>query len=335
MQSTPHRLSRLAPRPARSAFSLIELMVVILIIAILAGLLLNGVMAARQAAVNAGIVAEMKGLEKSIQDFKMKYGVEPPSFMVLFEDRAAWSTIPAVPAGQSWTPADVQRSRSIIRQIWPEYYFGTTSATYPNLDINGDNDTTDILELRGAECLVFFLGGVCATDIVGSNGLRIPDPPAPAPPTPANSSPVQSWASLGFSVNPTNPFVRGGTRVGPQHAFDTDRLTNLDSQGSTLDTEGMPEFLDNQPGQTKPYIFASSYEGKGYRPADLVTGPSCTFTTIYTQASGQSYNPNTFQIIAAGVDGEYGIGGVLDGNLPATRAAERDNLTNFKGGRLE
>jgi len=35
------------------------------------------------------------------------------------------------------------------------------------------------------------------------------------------------------------------------------------------------------------------------------------------------------------VDGDYGTGGVYNDTLPANRSAERDNITNFKGGRLD
>lgn len=303
----------------RSGFSLIELVVVILIIAILASLILNGVMAARTTALSAAAASDIKNLEKAIGDFKLKFGVEPPSSITLYEDPAGWAK-----RNPPNTVAQVQesaRSRAIIRQIWPQFDFTLRR------EINGDRDPTpdDEISLQGAECLAFFLGGVCSTDMMDQTGATIASGP------PANS-PVKKWIPLGFSINPSNPFARGGTRVGPFVELDSDRLINID--GDT-DPEGAPEYLDTLPGQTKPLIYASSYDGRGYRASDLVTGPGCTFTSVYTKTGGQPYNPKSFQIISAGFDSDYGTGGVFDTTLPANRSMERDNITNFKGGRLE
>lgn len=308
MQPTTLRPCQSHSRQAlRSGFSLIELVVVILIVAILASLILNGVSAARVTALNAAAASDINNFQKAIADFKLKYGMEPPSSITLYETPSGWSSPAAV------------RSRSLIRQIWPQFDFTLAR------DINGDKDTTDTLMLQGAECLVFFLGGVWSTDMVDNTGAAIAGGPA------ANS-PVQLWVPLGFSVNPNNPLARGGSRVGPFIDIDSSRLINID--GDT-DAEGAPEYLDSLPGQTKPLIYASSYDGRGYLAADLATGPGCTFTSVYTKTGGQAYNPKSFQIISAGMDGDYGTGGVLDDTLPPNRAAERDNITNFKGGRLD
>jgi len=317
----------------RAAFSLIELVVVILIIAILASLILNGVMAARTTALNATVTADIKNVEKAISDFKLKFGVEPPSEIYLYETPAGWSGA---------TP-EARRSRAFIRQIWPQFDFSMPIApamvpadpdafTTPGRDINGDKDLGDVIHLTGAEALVFFLGGMNATNVVDSRGLLRTTPVAPATTPPNVGDVITHWEPLGFSVSPTDPFARGGSRIGPYFEIDSERLINVD--GDT-DPEGAPEYLDPLPGQTKPLIYASSYDGRGYRAADLVTGPSSTFTSVYTKTGGQAYNPKSFQIISAGVDGDYGTGGVYDDTLPANRSAERDNITNFKGGRLD
>lgn len=320
----PHRSS---PHSAlRQAFSLIELMVVLMIITILAGLLLSGVMSARAAALNAAVVAEMKNFEKSIADFSLKFGVEPPSEIYLFEDPNGWSggvPIPTLTPAQ--TTAAALRSRSLIREIWPQFNFALPR------DINGDDDKLDLIHLTGAECLVFFLGGVNATNVVDKSGGLQTTPVAAS-----TGAPIERWEPLGFSVNPANPFARGGSRLGPFYVFDSLRLVNKNSVSPAIDGEGMPEFLDSLPGQTKPYVYVSSYGGKGYRAADLNFGPGSTLTSVYKQSTGgQDFNPKSFQIISAGFDGEQGSGGALDVGLPPGRAVERDNITNFKGGRLE
>ncbi len=359
MHIDPQRLSRTSQpvtsglglrRPKRKAFSLIELMIVITIIAILMSLLLVGVQAARNAARVATVTVEFKNMEKDIADFKAKFGAEPPSGITLYETPANWfpPTAPPIPY------AVAARSRALVRQIWPDFDFTIAR------DINGDNDTTDTITLNGAECLVFFLGGLNSTNVVDKNGVLIP----PA----TTGTVITTWAPLGFSTNPTNPFSRGGARLGPYHDFNLGRLTNIDG---AADAEGMPEYIDPLPGQRNPILYASSYGGKGYRDADmqLTTQPIYNayspvptgFAYCYRRYAGTTYpfpadpaspgptdksfsalpafNAKSCQLISPGLDGEYGWGGVLNTNMELVeprpeRNFERDNITNFKGGTL-
>jgi general secretion pathway protein G len=318
----------------RAAFSLIELVVVILIIGILASLILAGVQSAMKQVRVTQVVVEFGSLEKAITDFKAKYGSIPPSGITLYETPA------------DWTPATAGRSRAAIKQVWPDFSFTVAR------DINGDGDTSDTIILNGAECLVFFLGGVNATNVVDRSGAAV------GPPV---NTPITSWEPLGFSTNPANPFARGGSRVGPFYQFDVARLGNRDG---AADAEGFPEYRDELPGQTvnTPILYASSYEGKGYRDSDVgLTGQPAYdayatlptgFAYAYRRYTGSTYpvpvanyagleafNPKSFQLISPGIDGEYGWGGVLNTSMelaePRTeRTYERDNITNFKGGVL-
>ena len=325
----PHQSS---PRSApRRAFSLIELMVVMLIVALLMGMLLAAVRGAMNTARVAAVTVEFKNLEKAITDFKAKYGADPPSRILLCENGLHWTT-PSGSYPTGFSAADLTRSKVLIRQIWPDYHFPRTAMEVDAndlVDFNKDGDTNDFIGLNGAECLVFFLGGI--PDQTGDAG------------TP--------WAMLGFSANPEHPFIKNGARIGPFYEFDLGRLVNFDGDS---DLEKMPEYKDSLPGQRNPILFASSYGGRGYRDADvqLVSSPgSSDFAYYYRRYTGtypatpanfnaaRAFNEKSYQLISPGFDGEYGTGGLLSGDMelldpqPA-RSAERDNITNFKGGTL-
>jgi hypothetical protein len=173
-------------------------------------------------------------------------------------------------------------------------------------DINGDGDTTDPeVKLEGGDCLVFFLGGM----------------PVPSPPT----NPT-SFSLLGFTKNPQDPFSRVANANREKSAYDfaADRLVDTD-----VPLDGMPEFKDSYPGQLKPLLYFSSYEGNGYRaaeypitgsfpkapylqnPGQLQTNGTAPDTNYYlvTISSGNPFNSKSFQIISPGMDGEYGPGG--------------------------
>lgn len=300
------------PQPAptrRGAFTLVELLVVIVVIAILLSLVLPALFSVQSRARVAQVVVEIKNLEKAIADFKLKYGVEPPSRFRIRGDGA-------------YDPQGNQTDReslAIMRQIWPNY----NPVDNPPGDLTG-NGNPDTFTLSGAECLVFFLGG------------------------PGVFQAVSPFAN-GFSPNPANPFSSGGNRVGPFFDFDPARLVDVDGDGA-------PEYLDPLPGQTRPYVYASSYEGRGYNRAtdsndnpinpDLIIGSEGESLRSEYLRPGEtaSINPNSFQIISPGFDGNYVQPGAEWGNrggpydretrLSAARAGERDNITNFAGGEL-
>lgn len=193
--------------------------------------------------------------------------------------------------------------------MWPQFNFSKIR------DYNGDSSSTDsdYLALNAGECLLFFLGGV-----LDSSG-KTPN---------------------GFSKNPADPFQiasAGGGRMGPYFEFDSNRF--VDSDGN-----GVNEYKDSFPGQQKPYLYFSSYDGRGYRIAAEVSGTD--MTDVYRQGKDPSTTPPTndppfkaksYQIISPGADSEYGTGGIYapDKNFPATRTAEADNITNFVGGSLK
>jgi general secretion pathway protein G len=412
----------------RPGFTLVELLVVIIIIAILIGLLVPAIVSAVKTANDAATVTEIQAIGNGLEAFKNQYGSYPPSRIMINETipfalyttsvsgfanspitgsgsppPAFWMNQPppADPSGTP-TPTDItvgmlaQRSAQFLLKYFPR-------ATPPNLnanigpvlwyDFNG-NGTADTgwYYLEGAECLVFFLGGM-----------------------PFNTS--GRFGMSGFGSDPTAPFTLFGdptqpvlgvpanyslARKPPFYEFKNNRL--VDDNGN-----GFPSYYDflSTPSDGAPYAYFCSYGG-AYDPNDMNSGSrtansgfyplevdnnvgvapvsrlfrvnlglnytstphlgAVTSNTIesaapnpYTsgpavpaQASQQAtyYNPNSFQIISAGRDRLFGIGGQFEANatlrLPLNdplfvypsgdtqiRGRENDNLSNLSNTKLE
>lgn len=326
-QTVEHRWRRVG-RGAPAGFTLIELMVVILIITILLGLLLPAIQGVRTRARIVQVQAEIQSLQSAITTFSQEFGgAEIPGEITLWATEAGWNS----PAGQ--------RDRAIIRKLWPQFNFtncGGASWVAANPGLN--------LHLNGAECLVFFLGGV-------------PD-----------ANPTLPTLS-GFSKNPTTPFDRAASnRIGPFFSFDSTRLVDKDG-------DNVVEFVDQIPSQKSPYLYFSSNGGRGYR-TELGTGTNWCNSDLWddpNQAEGTAawandrrwmkycyysafnvalptaaarrqnstaYNKTKYQIISPGFGGvgasspreAYGEGKLFNASNPGNSLAtlyDEDNITNF------
>ncbi len=338
----------------RNGFTMIEVMVVIVILAILIGLLLPALSSARLRVRQTQVRTEISQLENAIGNFKNRFGVEPPSRITLWEDPTANNGCATSTPNQN-----AIESLAILRQMWPA--FDATASTLRDWDGDG-TATGGPFTLTQGECLVFFLGGMPTSSSVGGTNL---------------------FTLSGFSKNPADPTIKGGTREGPFYEFKNDRFTDFG-------TTGFPEYKDPLPGQTQPYLYYSSYDGSGYREmfknvtpdyfatvasglpilayrqGSIVATPASTATALPTQTS--PFKSKSFQIISPGLDHKYGPGGpyvagskdplpawdsnsfnssdgstsviwfgpVTSGTTPirvtvtaADREAERDNITNF------
>ena len=294
----------------RNAFTLIEILVVITIIGILTAFLLPALSGVRRTARIAQVRTEITSLEGAIENFKLRFGIQPPSAVVLHERATGWSE----------KDAATVRSKGLIRQIWPQFDFEYTAHPMNQIDINNDGviaTVTSPISVSQGECLVFFLGGM---------------------PTGTSAS---DFAVTGFSQSPTAPFREGGRR---------DSLYEFSHRFSDVNSNGMPEYLDPLPSQSKPYLYVSSYDGASYRESELAA-PGLEFW--YRQgaaATSQAWRPKTYQIVSPGFDRAYGKGGPFlpkgSSRLPswtttasvvvteAERDSERDNITNFYSGTL-
>lgn len=299
------RRTRYHDRHRRDAFTLLELLMVIGIIGILASLLTAGVLAALRRARLGQVSAELTQLDQAVGSFKSQFGTEPPSNLL----------VPAV--GGAWDA----KSRAAVRAIWPQFDFAT----------NGGLGNASPVHLSGAECLVFFLGGIES----GSPGAGVVS---------------------GFSKNPRYPWAppTGGNTDGPFFEFDAGRLVSVDGDAAF-------EYVDPLSDQAAPYLYLTG-QGRSYNKAndlgapddyDVFGDPAKDMYVCYRKADWNSpQRSDSYQIISPGEDGEYGPGGVYtDGNeLPAwdidgntsidpweieARRKEEDNITNFSNGPLK
>jgi prepilin-type N-terminal cleavage/methylation domain-containing protein len=315
----------------RGAFTLVELMIVIIIIGILAGLLsvaaYNAVLAARKTRVKA----EIDSLHMALQQYTTERGEAPPCF------------------GVANTPQrQTQREDQImahLRKAFPRFTIVPNSPPEP-LSYSGPSGNTglkkyvqsnfgrNIDDIDQAEALVFWLGG----------------PPAPTG--------TASTKLLGWSADVSNPFKPTGARASGGFAFDESRLVDLDQDGWW---EYIPA-VTSSAGPTPPYVYydSGSYTSPLLRSylqsypaqASKYFPPKTPYSNLSFWGIALPYvsklppnsvcvNPQTFQIISAGLDSAYGDAGVATQRLAlfptGTNYTEgdQDNLTNFSEGTLK
>ena len=320
----------------RGGFTLIELMVVIVIIVLLIGLVLPAISGVRSRARDVEVRKEIGDLEQAITQFKVAYGVEPPSMVTIYKTDVQWA-------------ADT-RSRAAIKRIWPKFNFAFMDSMLPNVGSGGLTFPAGVtaVHLNGAECLVFFLGGVASNT---------------------------SGALIGFSKDPQLPFKVDTSREGPffefKGAYD---LTKRKWTGRLMDydNDNAPEYRDTLPQQTKPYVYFHSNDGGSY-PFETVATTSASWrntdcldyaitagvpvvnnstwlmqhayflqpfpgtglTPLAQARSSLPHKSKSFQIISPGPDAAYGTGGLFDPeNKSKLSPADGDNITNFHPGRL-
>jgi type II secretory pathway pseudopilin PulG len=185
------------------------------VIAVLVGLLLPAIGNIRRTARLTEVKAEITQMETALASFEARFGVLPPSAVILPAD-------PTDPA--NWDPT----SRRRIRQVWPQFNF----ATVGGLD-SAYFGGRDSIVLTGAECLAFFLGGIPSTG--GSAGVWSAT---------SGDAPLMT----GFSKNPRTPFAFGGTNRDVLFEFDAARMIDVDG-------DGFPEYVDSLPDQTTPFLY--------------------------------------------------------------------------------
>jgi general secretion pathway protein G len=294
---------------------MVELLIVFAIIAVLVGMIVAAYSQIHIKAIQTQTRVEISQLDDAVANFKARFKVYPPSMLFLSNRRQDYN-----PQGDVM---DTLRSRSLawIMQIWPDLDWNS------GIDWSGGINTSyGPTVLQGDQCLVFFLGGIPGPD----------------------------GAVTGFSTNKRNPTQTGGDRVGPFFTFETSRL--FTKRG------GVPFYSYQDPWVTgTPYVYFSSGRGRnGYNDGDAIyfyngmeflmiitpqggcvnvgsMAPTdhnasgiISVAPYYWSTTNVTYsNPDTFQIISAGQDGQFGVGGRWNPVTGAQDSFGRDDQSNF------
>jgi prepilin-type N-terminal cleavage/methylation domain-containing protein len=238
--STPRR---------RRAFTLLELLVVIVIIAILVGLLVSALFMGLLKGKQARNRTEIGQLQTALEAFKTKYSVYPPSRLKLCEHFASYDTT---------TPNQLDvDSLAFLQKVWPRISWANAAG---GIDWNGNGaidaatampgrDGGDAFTLEGDQVLVFCLGGI-------PNNLA-----AGPPSTQGFSSDATNPANLAGNPNPLPPLFEFQTsrlvRTMPVYSPANIFLSYLDNYGAT---DGLGNYISGS-----PYLYFSSYKvANGY-----------------------------------------------------------------------
>jgi len=343
----------------RGGFTLVELLAVIMIIALLAGLLTPAVMKSLSSSRAAAVKAEIELLNTALMNYKNEYGSFPPSDM-----RGLWG-------GSS-----VNTNHSVYRHL---------QRLFPRIaEPTGGGAASPyfwMAQMSPAQALVFWLEGYFDNPqfpLTNGTPLSLGIPRAGT--ATANRNKLfnfdESRLLAATAYWPAAPFVLPFNPVSRQQ-FSTRNAASLAGNAFARD---YPVYFPAQANTGLPYVYfsSSSYStppGAAVAPA-IGAGPDLYYTATSlngdltgvapyfnssnctTNPAQQSWaqlhmNPDTFQLIAAGADGTFGnlmssfplsvttSPAFIHGPFPSVQnknennPGPEDNITNFAIGRLK
>jgi prepilin-type N-terminal cleavage/methylation domain-containing protein len=320
-------------RRPRHAFTLVEMLMVITIIGILAGLLLVAIGSARKAARQAAIRIDIDNLNRALETYYTDVGEYPPDFVGVNDNTS-------ITIGGVSTTVKAQARNAVVRHLrkrFPRYGIPHLTAgdqfddfvevvRRATTDNNqngqglckggaaeaGDGNGVDIGHMTPGQAMVFWLGGLPAFG--GSNELT------------------------GFSTSPTDPMAA--------RTVVTSRIPSLSPDLAKLIFDPTQPSLPISYGTTTaqntlfPVAYFRPYGSPYAALADnwYLTGLSHQTTPAAipyadSRTNNRWVNSGKFQIISAGLDGDYGT--TTDNNPPSFPAGgnlsqeHMDNVTNL------
>jgi hypothetical protein len=264
---------------------------------------------------------EIGQLDGAIQTFKTTYGVSYiPSQIRLCAKLGTYTARPSA------NPQLDQDSVNYLNTLFPMML---TNWSTNGIDWNGDGVLDDDVILEGEHCLVFFLGGIQGGT---ANGV------------PLKGGRTGPAICLGFSTDPTDPVKLSQTtgRKGPFFEFPNDRLVLKLPSGATPTASAKGFFMFQDVFERNVYAYFSNFGTRnGYnRYGQSVATSDCVTLAVLpylvsVNSPVQYQNPESWQIICAGVDGHFGPGNVAWTQSTAGTAAPppaKDDQANFNGG---
>ena len=291
---------------SRSAFTLVELMVVILIIGILAGIATPFIFGALTRAREFTIENEMLQMNAAIEQFNTKNGFYPPAIGPGLEVETAADLVPYL---NRLSPGHAEVSSGGLATWWENV---------------GQH-------LRQDSSLVFWLSGLSASKQYPLSGKAAYTVAGAMSLCPYNASRFANDADIvdddGNPINISrNVFFE----------FKAGQLVNADP--------GLPPGIKvyNQPSGKGDLLAYNYRDFKSY--GDGTPGSAYFNGVNATTGLPNFFNPTSFQIVAPGMDGAlFNRDEGDDDALPVTDLSDAtqvdpgqdDNITNFSGGRLE
>jgi len=270
-------------------FTLVELLVVIGIIAVLAGLLTPAVMQALRTTRNAAIRAEINMLHMAMLNYQSEYGVLPPAFD---------STFSGNPAGRYKPTGEAARH---LRRLFPR-----CSNVVGQLD-DAFMGPAGRVQLHPRNAVVLWLRGFT----VDLTSPLVPDPGR-----------VRLYDFDRARIVPeTLEYHPAGSKDSPYlyvdapHYFYVDSDTDFRYRAQDLTRPGA-QFVPVQPLDYKPPGEPDSW----YFTYDALD------TLRTTGRSTEPFNIDTFQILCAGRDGVFGTDDDLSNFWPGTRGEYLESL---------
>ena len=313
-------------RPAtRGGFTLVEMLTVIVIISILASLVVGGAIAARRAARRAVIKTDISQLEMALENYKGEYGEYPPDFAFC-----------NLAEGDAMGDAARARVANHIRKAFPRMRLsGNTNAQFATFA----ESVTGLALADYGNASAFF---TAVGDVLN---------PSTALACWLGGMPNAEGKPNGFAKDPANPFRTGEPRTTPFFDFDPARMNGYQLYQPAIQPVSPYVYFRAVRDNTTGVFEYGGISGSTFTPASYGAGTNvCVPYLANVLGATASATPNTstdqrvwcspekFQIIAAGLDGEFAnaaspfrFATLGDGLTDA----DYDNLTNFAKGELQ
>ena len=290
----------------RNAFTLVELMIVIVIIGILLGISAPFIFAAMRTAKEFTITYEIVQLDAAIQRFETKHGFFPPSIGPGLEIDTAGD--PRV---------ELVEFRRYLNRIAPNHAEGTFDSG-GGLEIWWEQVGSN---LDGESSLVFWLSGLCTSKQYPLSGNA------------SNENSDVVLAPYNVNKDAADNDLASGVNIDRNVFFDFD-IGRIVPNGSAS-TAGIKSYIQPFGKEIAGSLLAYEYRdfrSYGTETAYHIDDPDSTATP----PEAIFFNADSFQIICPGMDGVVAIGNVRNVTSETNvNSSQDDNITNFSDGRLE